>query len=424
MIVVLILFFLGIPCSFAMMLVCIPYFLSDPYIQATVITQKLLASCESQSLMAIPFFITAGAIMNYSGISEKLMEFADGLVGHLTGGLGHVNVLISTLMGGVSGSGAADCAMECKILVPEMLKYGYSKPYSAAITAATACITPIIPPGINLVLFACLCECSVGRLLAAGYIPGFLLCIAFMVLNHFISKKRGYVGGRKKMMEGKKLVKIFLSSLWALFLPFGLIMLLRFGVCTATEGGVMMSFYSIFVGKFVYKKLDLRRMPQILLEAVNSTAPVMLILCAANLFSYYMSWENVPSTLTKLLLTLTGNKYLFLLLCNILFLLIGCFMDAMAAMIVIAPLLAPVVRALDINIIHFGLMMCFNVGLAAITPPFGTYIFLVSGLLKMKTSEMIRDLWPFIGVAIIVLLLVTYVPWFSTFIPDLMYGTM
>jgi len=424
MIVVLILFFLGIPCSFAMMLVCIPYFLSDPYIQATVITQKLLASCESQSLMAIPFFITAGAIMNYSGISEKLMEFADGLVGHLTGGLGHVNVLISTLMGGVSGSGAADCAMECKILVPEMLKYGYSKPYSAAITAATACITPIIPPGINLVLFACLCECSVGRLLAAGYIPGFLLCIAFMVLNHFISKKRGYVGGRKKMMEGKKLVKIFLSSLWALFLPFGLIMLLRFGVCTATEGGVMMAFYSIFVGKFVYKKLDLRRMPQILLEAVNSTAPVMLILCAANLFSYYMSWENVPSTLTKLLLTLTGNKYLFLLLCNILFLLIGCFMDAMAAMIVIAPLLAPVVRALDINIIHFGLMMCFNVGLAAITPPFGTYIFLVSGLLKMKTSEMIRDLWPFIGVAIIVLLLVTYVPWFSTFIPDLMYGTM
>lgn len=424
MIVVLILFFLGIPCSFAMMLVCIPYFLSDPYIQATVITQKLLASCESQSLMAIPFFITAGAIMNYSGISEKLMEFADGLVGHLTGGLGHVNVLISTLMGGVSGSGAADCAMECKILVPEMLKYGYSKPYSAAITAATACITPIIPPGINLVLFACLCECSVGRLLAAGYIPGFLLCIAFMVLNHFISKKRGYVGGRKKMMEGKKLVKIFLSSLWALFLPFGLIMLLRFGVCTATEGGVMMAFYSIFVGKFVYKKLDLRRMPQILLEAVNSTAPVMLILCAANLFSYYMFWENVPSTLTKLLLTLTGNKYLFLLLCNILFLLIGCFMDAMAAMIVIAPLLAPVVRALDINIIHFGLMMCFNVGLAAITPPFGTYIFLVSGLLKMKTSEMIRDLWPFIGVAIIVLLLVTYVPWFSTFIPDLMYGTM
>ena len=424
MLVVLALFFLGVPCSFAMMIVCIPYFLADQYIQATVVAQKLLASCESQSLMAIPFFITAGAIMNYSGISEKLMEFADGLVGHLTGGLGHVNVLISTLMGGVSGSGAADCAMECKILVPEMLKYGYSKPYSAAITAATAVITPIIPPGINLILFACLCECSVGRLLASGYLPGLLLCVAFMVTNHIISKKRGYVGGRKRMMEGRKLFKLFLSSLWALFLPFGLIMLLRFGVCTATEGGVMMAFYSIFVGKFVYKKLDFKRMPQILLEAVNSTAPVMMILCAANLFSYYMSWENVPSTLTNALLNLTSNKYVFLILCNILFLVIGCFMDAMAAMIVIAPLLAPVVRALGIDIIHFGLVMCFNCGLAAITPPFGTYIFLVSGILKMKTGDMIRDLWPFIGIAVIVLLLVTYVPWFSTFIPNLMYGTL
>lgn len=422
-VVVLILFFLGIPCSFAMMMVCIPYFLSDPYISATVITQKLLASCESQSLMAIPFFITAGSIMNYSGISEKLMEFADGLVGHMTGGLGHVNVLISTLMGGISGSGAADCAMECKILVPEMLKYGYSKPYSAAITAATACITPIIPPGINLILFACMCECSVGRLLAAGYLPGILLAIAFLLLNYYISKRRGYVGARKSMMAPRQLARLFLQTLWALFLPFGLIMLLRAGVCTPTEGGVMMAFYSLFVGKFIYKKLRLRQLPKILLEAVTSTAPVMMILCAANLFSYYMSWETIPTKLTEFLLGLTSNKYVFLLLCNILFLIIGCFMDAMAAMIVIAPLLAPVVRALGIDIIHFGLMMCFNVGLAAITPPFGTYIFMVSGLLKMKTADMIREIWPFIGVAILVLLLVTYVPWFSTVIPNLMYGT-
>ncbi len=421
--VLLLLFFLGIPCSFAMMIVCIPYFLSDPYIKTTVITQKLLAQCESQSLMAIPFFITAGSIMNYSGISEKLLEFADGLVGHLTGGLGHVNVLLSTLMGGISGSGAADSAMECKILVPEMLKYGYSKPYSAAITAATSCITPIIPPGINLVLFACLCECSVGRLLAAGYLPGFLLCLGMMLVNYMISKKRGYKGHRTSMMPAKELVKVFLSSVWALFLPFGLIMALRFGVCTATEGGVLMAFYSLFVGKFVYKKLQLKKLPQILLEAVNSTAPVMMVLCAANLFSYYMSWETIPSKLTALLIEVTGNKIVFLLMCNILFLVIGCFMDAMAAMIVIAPLLAPVVKALGINIIHFGLMMCFNVGLAAITPPFGTYIFLVSGLLKMKTSDMIKELWPFIGIAVAVLLLISYVPWFSLAIPNLMYGS-
>lgn len=421
-VVVMILFFLGVPCSFAMMMVCIPYFLSDPYISATVIAQKLIAQCESQSLLAIPFFITAGSIMNYSGISEKLLEFADGLVGHLTGGLGHVNVLLSTLMGGISGSGAADCAMECKVLVPEMLKYGYSKPYSAAVTASTACITPIIPPGINLVLFACLCECSVGRLLAAGYLPGLLLCLGMMLVNFIISKKRGYKGHRTKMMSAKELGKLFLTSLWALFLPFGLIMALRMGVCTATEGGVLMAFYSLFVGKFIYKKLEFKKIPQMLQDAINSTAPVMMVLCAANLFSYYMSWETIPSKLTKFLIAATGNKYVFLLFCNILFLVIGCFMDAMAAMIVIAPLLAPVVRALGINIVHFGLMMCLNVGLAAITPPFGTYIFLVSGLLKMKTADMIKEIFPFIGIAIVVLLLVTYVPWFSLAIPNLMYG--
>lgn len=224
------------------------------------------------------------------------------------------------------------------------------------------------------------------------------------------------------MMPIGQLFKLFLEAAWALFLPFGLIMALRFGVCTPTEGGVLMGFYSLLVGKFVYRKLELKKLPQILTEAVNSTAPVMLILCAANLFSYYMSWETIPTQLTQLLLSLTDNKWVFLLLCNILFLLVGCFMDAMAVMIVIAPLLAPVVRALGIDITHFGLMMCFNVGLAAITPPFGTYIFMVSGLLKMKTSEMIKEIWPFIGVAIAVLLLITYVPGFSTFIPNLMYG--
>ena len=185
-----------------------------------------------------------------------------------------------------------------------------------------------------------------------------------------------------------------------------------------------MAFYSLFVGKFVYKKLKLRQLPKILLEAVNSMAPPLLVLSAASLFSYYMTWETMPSKLTALLMNFADHKVLFLLLCNILFLIIGCFMDAMAAMIVIAPLLAPVVRAMGIDIIHFGLMMCLNVGLAAVTPPFGTYIFLVSGLVKVKSSELIREVWPFVGIAIVVLLLVTYVPWFSTFIPNLMYGTI
>ena len=422
MILVLVLFFLGVPCSFAMLMCTIPYFHFDPFIKMAVVAQKMIANCESTSLMAIPFFITAGSIMGYSGITEKLMAFGNACVGHLVGGLGHVNVLVSVLMGGVSGSGAADCATDCKLLVPEMVKYGYGKAYCAAITAATGCITPIIPPGINLILFACLAECSVGRLLAAGYLPGILLALGMAVVNHLISKKRGYGGERKKMMPIKDLLKLSLSAFWALFLPFGLIMLLRFGVCTPTEGGVLMAVYSILIGKFVYKKLELKQLPEILVEAVMSTAPVMMILCASNVFSYYMTWENIPRQLANFIIDFTNNKYLFLLMCNIIFLVIGCFMDAMAAMIIIAPMLVPVVNHFGIDIIHFGLMMCLNVGLAAITPPFGTYIFFVSGALRIKASELIKELVPFLIVSGIVLLIVTYVPWISTFIPNLMYG--
>jgi len=422
MITVLVLFFLGVPCSFAMLMVTIPYFLADPFISMSVVAQKMLASCESTSLMAIPFFITAGSIMGYSGITEKLMAFGNACVGHLVGGLGHVNVLVSVFMGGVSGSGAADCATDCKLLVPEMVKYGYSKGYSAAITAATGVITPIIPPGINLILFACLAECSVGRLLASGYLPGVLLAVGMAIVNHVISKKRGYGGERKKMIPLMDLLKLSLSAIWALFLPFGLIMLLRFGVCTPTEGGVLMAVYSIVIGKFVYKKLELKQLPELLVEAVMTTAPVMMIICASNVLSHYMTWENIPRQLANFIIAFTNNKYLFLLLCNVIFLVIGCFMDAMAAMIIVAPLLIPVVNHFGIDIIHFGLMMCFNVGLAAITPPFGTYIFFVSGALRIRASELIKELIPFLMVSVVVLLLVTYIPWISTFIPNLMYG--
>ncbi len=417
------LFMLGLPVAFALIVGCIPYFISDPNLSTQVIIQKLVSNTESVSLMAVPFFITAGSIMNYSGITEKLVKLADALVGHFTGGLGHANVLLSTMMGGISGSGAADAAMECKVLVPEMLKHGYGKGFSAAVTAASACITPIIPPGVGLVVYACICDVSVGKLLMAGYLPGLMLCLAMMGMVYVISRKRGYKAARDHMVPAREVLKLLLESLWALFLPFGLIMGLRLGVFTATEGGALMALYSLFVGKFIYKKLKFRMLPEIMLEAVLSTATVMLIMCGAKVFSYYMSWERIPHMLTTALIEFTPNKYAFLLLCNLLLLVLGMFLDGMACMIVIAPLLAPVAQALGVNMIHFGLMMCLNCAIGAITPPFGTYIFLVAGTVKVKTSILYRELLPFVGVCIAVLMIVTYFPWIVTIVPKLVYGS-
>lgn len=414
-------FVLGIPVAFSLIIACIPYFLMDGFISIQVIVQRMVSNAENISLMAVPFFILAGSIMNYSGITKRLMNLCDLLVGHKTGALGYCNVLLSTFMGGVSGSAAADCAMECKLLVPEMVKRGYDKDFSAAVTAASAVITPIIPPGICLVVYAFICEISVGKMLASGYIPGLMLCVAMMLLVGFISRKKGYKPTREKRASFKEIGKAVLNSLWALFLPFGLILGLRLGVFTATEGGALMAVYSLFVGMFVYKEMKIRDLPKILMEALTSMGTVMLLLCAANVFSYYMSWERIPQRLSELLISVASNKYLFLFLVNMLFLFLGMFLDGLASMIILAPLFAPIAKALGIDLVHFGLVFAMNVGIGAITPPFGNNIYITSAALKMRPEKLIRALVPFIGVCVLVLFICTYLPWFSTVIPNLIY---
>lgn len=414
-------FLMGLPIGFSLIISVIAYFAADPYLSFNIIIQRMVSSTESVSLMAIPFFVTAGAIMNYSGISARLMALADALVGHLTGGLGQVNVLLSTLMGGVSGSGAADAAMECKLLVPEMEKRGYDPGFSAAVTAASACITPIIPPSVALVVFAFICGLPTGKLLCAGYLPGILLCLCQMFIVYRISKKKGFRPSREKMASASELWRLIRQGIWALFLPFGLILGLRIGFFSATEGGALMCVYSLLVGMFVYKELKPKHIPIIIRDAVISTASVMIILCAANVFSYYLSWERIPAQLSEFIIGFAKNKYVFLMLVNVLFLLLGMFLDGTASMIILAPLFTPIAISLGIDPIQFGLIIALNISIGAITPPFGLYIYVVSSTLEIRTERVIKSLIPFIFGALIVLLLVSYVPWITTFIPNLVY---
>jgi tripartite ATP-independent transporter DctM subunit len=219
-------------------------------------------------------------------------------------------------------------------------------------------------------------------------------------------------------------MKMVGQSLWALFLPLVLIMGLRFGVFTATEGGALMAVYSLIIGKFVYKKLDLKKLPKIMLDAALSTATVMLIMCGAKVFSYYLSWARLPHIMTTAIMSVANNKYLFLLLSNLLLLVMGMFMDAMPCMIVVAPLLAPIANEMGINMIQFGIIMVLNSAIGAITPPFGNYIFQTAGILKIKTQLLYKELIPFVIVCLVVLLLITHVPWLSTIVPHLVYGSV
>jgi len=417
------LFLLGVPVAIALIACVLPYFLFiNPTMPPQMVLQRLVAQVESSSLWAVPFFITAGAVLNYARVTKRLMNLCEGIVGHLPGALGQVNVLLSALMGGISGSAASDAATECKILVPEMLERGYDKDFSAAVTAASSMITPIIPPGIGLILFAFVANVSVGRMFLAGWIPGIIMTVGMMMLVHMIAKRRGYVPTRTRPAKGKELLLLVKDAGWALVLPLVIIMAIRIGIVTASECGALCVFYALFVGVFIHRELKIKHIWPILKDAVTGTATVLVIMCAANVLSFYLSYERLPHRITEYLTTVQFNRVTFLLMVDLIFVLLGLFMEGGAAIIIMVPLLLGTAQALGIDMIHFGLLIVFITQIGAVTPPFGMVIFLVSPLLDIPISRLSKALLPFIGLLIFCMLLFTFIPVLSTWLPTLVYG--
>ena len=415
-----VLFALGVPVAFSLITAALSYFLFiNNSMPVNLIFQRLISSAESFPLLAVPFFITAGSVMNYAGISSRLMDMAEVLSGHLRGGLAQVNVVLSTLMGGVSGSANADAAMQSKILVPQMTKRGFPKEFSAAITAASAVISPIIPPGIGLIIYGFLANVSVGKMFIAGYFPGLLMCASLMIVVSLISKKRNYKPTREKRASVREMLHQFRISSLALFLPFGIIMGLRFGVFTPTEAGAMTVFYSLIVGFFFYKELKLKHIPMIIRESVLGTSAVMLIICAASAFGYYMSWERIPHMISASIVTLTSSPFLFLLIVNLFLLFLGMFIEGTASLIILAPLLVPTALELGIDPIHFGIIMVMNLTIGGATPPFGTLLFLTCSVLEIKPAKMIKEVLPMIAALVVALLIVTYSEQIVMFLPNI-----
>lgn len=421
-VLVFILYFSSIPIAYALFASTLTYFsFINTGSPPDLMFQKYITSAQSFSLLAIPFFIMAGSIMNYSGISEKLMKFADVLTGHLPGGLGQVNVVLSLLMGGVSGSANADAAMQSKMLVPEMEKRGYDKDFSSAITAASSAVTPVIPPGINLIIYSLIASVSTGKIFLAAYVPGILMAISLMISVHIISKKRNYLPSRESKATGKEILSQALDSIWALLFPFGIIAGLRGGLFTASEAGAIAVVYTLIVGIFIYKKLRLEHFIPIMRETIYGTSGVVLIIVAASVFGYYMNWERIPQMLADGLLGLTQNKYIMLFMINILLLLLGMFLEGGAAMIIIAPLLVPVVMDLGVDPIHFGIIVIINIMIGGITPPFGSMMFTVCSITGCDLTDFMRESAPFIVSLLIVLFILTYIPQIVMFVPNLLF---
>ena len=417
----LVLLFLKVPVFISVLGGAAIYFVLNPGVNAIVFAQQAITGAESISLLAIPFFVCAGIMMNYTGVTARIMGFCEVLTGRMYGGLAQVNVLLSTLMGGLSGSNLADAAMEAKMLVPEMEKKGFSKEFSTVVTAASAMITPLIPPGIAMILYGCIANVSIGDLFISGIGVGGLLCITMMILVRFVSKKRGYAPLRTTRVSGKEFGAALKPAILPLCLPIIIIGGIRLGLFTATEAGAVAIVYSMLLG-VIYHEMRWDDLKRGFKETVCTTSSIMLIVAAAGVFSWVLTKERIPQQLTEWIVATIDNKYIFLLIVNIFLLIVGMFIEGNASMIILVPLLHPIALAYGINEIQFAMTYIFNNAIGALSPPMGTLMFVTCGITGCKTGKFIKEAVPFYALLVFNLLLITYVPAFSTGILSLFGG--
>ena len=420
LIVLLVLFIINIPVSFALITSATLYFFLMPDLNNIILAQRIISGIESVPLLAVPFFVTAGVLMNYTGITKRMINFSETITGHMPGGLAQVNVVLSTLMGGLSGSSLADAAMQSKMLVPEMVKRGFSPAFSAAVTATSSLITPIIPPGIALIIYGYVGNVSIGRLFLAGIVPGLLMCILCMITVHIISKKRGYSPTRERRAPAREVLSASRDAFLALLLPVVIIGGIRFGIFTPTEAGSIAVAYALFLGTIVYREMNKKQLVEALQDAVITTSSILLIIAGASAVGWILTWEKVPHLATAFVTELVHSPYMFLILVNIFLIFLGMFIEGNVILIVLTPLMMPMVYAYGVDPVHFGIVFIINLSIATLTPPLRTIMFTTCSATGVKIIDFIKEIIPFYIMLFLVLLLATFVPAISTFLPDLL----
>ena len=388
-------------------------------VMLSLMAQRIFTGIDSFPLMAVPFFVLAGELMNQGGTTRRLIDFANVLVGRIPGGLAHTNIVASMFFGGISGSAVADAAAMGTILVPGMVRKGYEPGFSAAVTAASSTVGPIIPPSIFMVIMGVTTGLSIGGLFAAGIIPGLMLGFTMMGLSYFMAIRYNYP--RETEPFGiRRIGREFLSAGPALLAPLIILGGILGGVFTATEAAAVAVLYAFFLGMVVYRELSLRKLADIFIQAGTTTAVLLLIIGMANIFAWVLTAEQIPTRIAQAMLSVTDNRYLILLFINVLLIFIGMFLEGGAAIIILAPTLLAVANAVGIIPLHFGLVMVLNIVVGLLTPPLGVCLFVVSGVTGLELSLIIRSVLPFLAVEFAVLMLVTYLPSIILFIPNLL----
>ena len=420
-IIFLVFLFLGMPVAFSIGLSGLSFFLIRG-LPMSILVQKSISTSQSFTMLAIPLFILAGNLMNSCGITKRLMRFANACTGHMYGNIGQVSCLLSTLMGGVSGSAVADAAMESRILGPEMTRLGYARGWSAAINGLSGLIVATIPPSMGLIIYGTVGEVSIGRLFMAGWVPGILMCVLLMLATTWSARHFGYKPEHDKPAPFKEIASAFFSSIWAMLFPILLILLIRFGIMSPTESGAFACAYALLVGLCIHRELTWDTLKQTLRESVKDVTVITIILAFSGVFGYGVVYDDITVTIAQGLIGVTSNPTLLLFLVVLFLLLCGMFMETTVIALILTPILLPVMRSVGVDEVVFGMIMMTTVTFGVMTPPVGTALYAVSDIMECSIEETVRYGWPFYLAIIGVIVFMIFFPQAVLWLPNLVYG--
>ena len=417
-----VLLIMGMPVAFAIGISGTLFFLQHPELPSTIPIQLTLTQTQNFALLAVPLFIMAGNLMNKSGITEQLLNLATVLTGRLRGGLAQVSVALAALMGGVSGSCIADAAMQTRMLGDEMLKRGFSKGYAAGVLSFGSLLTPIIPPGIGFILYGTVGQVSIGRLFAAGFVPAFLLWIALAGTIAITARRRGIAAELKERPTIGQVATAFRGGIWAILFPVFLLVGLRAGVFTPSEIGAFAVVYAVVIGVAVYRQLKSVAFREALEGSLSDVGAVMFLIALSGIFGYGIVFERVPELISSLILGVTDNLYGAMTLILLFVLIAGCFIDGSVLIIMLTPIFLPLIRELNGDPVHFGLVFIIAVTIGNFTPPVGSAMYAVCSILRCPVGDYTRESLPFLIAVSVVTLLLIFVPEVVLFVPNLLFG--
>lgn len=421
-IVFIFLLILGVPVGFSIGISGTMFFFQNMDLPTTTIVQLPISLTQNVSLLAVPLFIFAGFLMNASGITDRLIKLSMLLVGHMAGGMAQVSVVLSTLMGGCSGSSNADAAMESRILGPEMLKQGYPRGYAAVVIGFTSLITSTMPPGVGLIMYGTVGEVSIGRLFAAGLTSALIMMACLMILVAITSRMRNLGSTQAKKPPLKEILTALKESIWAICFPFVLIGSLRLGLFTPSEVGAFACVYALICGFFVYKEMTIKTFWTTLKDSVGDIGGIMFMISMAGIFGYGIPLERIPQKLTVFLTSLTSSPAMTMAMIIILLVIFGMFMEGAVIIILLTPILLPVVKSVGFDPVLFGIIMSIVVTMGILTPPVGVAMYIVTGILDVPLIDYLKEVPPFLFVILFVLFLIILMPNIILFLPNLLYG--